>query len=325
MKQLITWPAAGILAAALIAGIGARVSAADPSFEFQPLVIAEYLPSPGMGTGVAVADFDGDGDPDIFLPTGGAVPNRRYRNRGDGTFDEVAAAVGLDELRQARSALFVDYDGDGDLDLAATNGYCEIPISDTERYCDARHERDRSRFFENRDDAFVEAGQQVGFNDTLIGAALVAADFDGDGRLDLLQTAINPDSVPWANSNIEPRAERLTLYFNRPSAAPADPGSYARVKAVHHSTGSPVLGTEVRLFLDGAAILTRLVSAGESWMSQAPATVHFGIPAGAVVERMELGWPDPGGTTTLPGPAPGETVVVVGPKVVFGDQFEVVD
>jgi len=561
----------GFWLAALLAPCWPALAA--PAFEFQSTVLDTYLPSPGMGSGVAVADFDADGDPDIFLPTGAGVANRLFRNRGDGSFDEVAAAFGLDDTRQARTALFVDYDGDGDLDLfvgrdchasgldgasaaldaaagecnvallslferrdtgfvdvtesvglfetagslsnvyhagglsagdvsgdglpdvffarwqsvaelyisdtltvedgeapgysrgsgltalgnlqagywqtlfhdfdgdsrldlfvnvdftenqfwlnglglelvnvagaagvdspwnemglaagdydndgdidlyitnihnwraavrgeishnllyrndaagntpafteraeaegiensewgwgttwldadndgdldlAATNGYCEIPIPDTERYCDERHERDRSRFFENRDGAFVEVGQQVGFDDTLIGAGLVAADFDGDGRQDLLQTAIDPDSVPWEQSNQIPRTERLTLYFNRP-AGDASTGRYARVRPALIESGAPALGAVVRLFLDDGQVLTRLVQAGESWMSQAPATRHFGIPAGAVVERMEVQWPWPGGTTVYPAPAEGETTEVRGPEVLFRSQFE---
>lgn len=78
---------------------------------------ATITPAPGMTTGVAVGDYDGDGDHDVFVPTGVNSADRLYRNRGDGTFDEVGAAVGLASTENHRAALWFDYDGDGDLDL----------------------------------------------------------------------------------------------------------------------------------------------------------------------------------------------------------------
>jgi hypothetical protein len=71
--------------------------------------------------------------------------------------------------------------------------------------------------------------------------------------------------------------------------------------------------------------IRRRVPAGESWMSQAPAFVHIGIPAAATVERMEVQWPWPGGKTVYPAPAEGETTVVRGPEVLFRSQFEAID
>src|SRR5438552_15010357 len=56
-----------------------------------------------MGSGVAVIDFDRDGRPDLFFVNGRPWPGQNgratlalYRNRGDGTFEDVTAAAGLD-------------------------------------------------------------------------------------------------------------------------------------------------------------------------------------------------------------------------------------
>jgi enediyne biosynthesis protein E4 len=67
------------------------------------------------GSGVAVADFDGDGWPDLFVTNFGA--DILYRNRGDGTFENVAAAAGVESPGWNTGAAFLDADGDGDLDL----------------------------------------------------------------------------------------------------------------------------------------------------------------------------------------------------------------
>jgi len=74
------------------------------------------------GCGVAVADYDGDGDDDIFF-LNQLGPNALYRNRGDGTFDDVtdeAGPLALDD-RIKVGAAFGDYDNDGDQDLYITS------------------------------------------------------------------------------------------------------------------------------------------------------------------------------------------------------------
>jgi hypothetical protein len=63
----------------------------------------------------AWADYDGDADLDLFVGFG-TVPNRLYRN-DNGTFADVAAAMGLAETRGTRAAAWGDYDADGDPDL----------------------------------------------------------------------------------------------------------------------------------------------------------------------------------------------------------------
>ncbi|HYM10069.1 MAG TPA: VCBS repeat-containing protein, partial [Bryobacterales bacterium] len=78
---------------------------------------------PGKGLGIAMDDFDRDGWPDIFIAND-AVPQQLFRNRGDGTFDEVALTQGAAYDADGRSfsgmgADFADYDNDGWPDLFA--------------------------------------------------------------------------------------------------------------------------------------------------------------------------------------------------------------
>lgn len=67
--------------------------------------------------GIAVGDVDGDGRDDVFVCDGGGLPNRLYRQKADGSAEEVSAEAGLDWYEDSRSALFVDVDNDGDQDL----------------------------------------------------------------------------------------------------------------------------------------------------------------------------------------------------------------
>ena len=90
-------------------GPGSALYRQTASGSFEDRTEAAGLSFRGWGTGVAVGDVDNDGDPDLFLACYG--PNRMYLNRGDGTFVERSAAMGLHEPEDfSTSAVFLDYD-----------------------------------------------------------------------------------------------------------------------------------------------------------------------------------------------------------------------
>ena len=86
-----------------------------------------------MGSGLAWGDYDGDSDPDLFVVNESGpltlsadelarspAHARLYRNRGDGTFEDVTEAAGVAVRGLGMGAAWGDYDGDSDLDLFVT-------------------------------------------------------------------------------------------------------------------------------------------------------------------------------------------------------------
>src|SRR5205814_104240 len=96
---------------------------------------------------VAWADFDGDGDPDLLVGFGSAPVLKLYRNDG-GHFTDVAREVGIIvDSGRVRQLSWVDYDGDGDLDLFVAF-------------------RDRpNAMFQNTNGRFVDVAAKIGLDD----------------------------------------------------------------------------------------------------------------------------------------------------------------
>lgn len=140
-------------------------------------------------TSAAVADYDRDGDLDLYVCSyryhaGASVtgapapyhdanngpPNHLFRNRGDGTFEDVTRLSGMDgnNTRFSFAAAWGDYDRDGWPDLYVANDFGRNNL-----------------YRNNRDGTFSDVAQEAGVED--IGAGMSAAwfDHDLDGNLDL--------------------------------------------------------------------------------------------------------------------------------------------
>ena len=145
----------------------------------------------GYGHGVSVGDFDNDGHSDIFLTRWRSYA--LYRNRGDGTFEDVTAKVGLSGDRDwPTSSAFADLDNDGDLDLYVCHYgvwdslhpmICKDPTGRIVVACDPLAIESRpDHLFRNDHGRFVDVTDQAGIVDRDgHGLGVVIADFDGDG------------------------------------------------------------------------------------------------------------------------------------------------
>jgi hypothetical protein len=133
------------------------------------------------GTGVAALDADGDGWIDLYFvngttldgfPRGKEPKNHLYRNRGDGTFEDVTERAGVGGSGWGQGACAGDYDNDGKDDLFVTYW-------------------GQNRLYRNKgdgtfDDVTAKAGvMNVPANRARWGAGCAMLDYDRDGRLDI--------------------------------------------------------------------------------------------------------------------------------------------
>jgi peroxiredoxin len=119
--------------------------------------------------GISVADIDGDGFDDVYVCQPAGLPNRLYRNRGDGTFEDATDSSGLGILENTACALFADFNNDGRQHAIVVRA--KGPVL----FLNDGHGR-----FHERPDAFHFANAPQG---TFTGAAI--ADYDRDGWLDI--------------------------------------------------------------------------------------------------------------------------------------------
>ena len=119
--------------------------------------------------GVSVGDLDGDGFDDLYICQPGGLPNRLYRNRGDGTFEDITDFSGVGVIENTACALFVDINNDGHQDLIVVRSNGPLLFLN-----------DGNGKFHQKADAFQFAKTPQG---TFTGAAV--ADYDRDGWLDI--------------------------------------------------------------------------------------------------------------------------------------------
>ena len=247
--------------------------------------------------GIAAGDVDGDGLLDLFVTNFSEDFSTLYQGLGGGFFADVSRETGVGPLTYRSlswGTALADFDNDGDLDLAVANGHIYPQID--------RHPevigtyRQRNLLLENRSvraDAAPGAAPETLFRDATNRAGpgfetarahrgLAVGDYDNDGRLDLLVTAL--DEPPELLHNESAAGSWLVVVCN--------PGG---------GTAIPV-GTKVTVKAAGRT-MTRDVSAGGSYASTHDPRLHFGLGTAERADEVAVRWPDGRVTTRMSVPA----------------------
>ena len=180
----------------------------DGRLRFTDVTEVAGLRGSSYGMGVAAGDYDNDGWIDLFVASFG--PDRLLRNRGDGTFEDVTRATGAADTRWSVSASFLDYDRDGWLDLFVTH-YVDATLANHKECRAAAGYRDYcgplvyrpvpSCLLRNlRDGTFRDVSAAAGLDGAYGGAlGVLAADFDGDGWIDVYVANDQSANQLWLN------------------------------------------------------------------------------------------------------------------------------
>ncbi len=145
--------------------------------------------------GAVWGDVDGDRYPDLFLSVLGGA-NHLFRNRGDGTFEDIATRAGVKEPANSFPTWFWDYDGDGHLDLYVSSyrGSADSVGLVAASYFGAEVPWESARLY--RGDGrgrFVDVAQRVGLERLHLPMGSNFGDIDSDGWLDFYLGTGYPD------------------------------------------------------------------------------------------------------------------------------------
>ena len=167
----------------------------DGGWKFTDVTVAAGLADTSYHLGVCVGDYNNDGYPDIYLNNFG--PNILYRNNGDGTFTDVTKEAGVAVGNHVGAGTcFLDFDGDGYLDLFVAN-YVDFTFKNHQishmngfpAYVGPLHFPATANvlFRNNRDGTFTDVSVASGIASLKgSGMGVICADFDNDGDTDII-------------------------------------------------------------------------------------------------------------------------------------------
>ena len=223
--------------------------------------------------------------------------NMLQQNNGDGTFSEVGQLAGVSNTDWSWSALFGDYDNDGNKDLFITNGYVKDytdmdflkysvdrlvktmhkdsvdPISEYMRKM-PKNETTNYIFQNQGNGTFLKKTSEWGFDKKGVSAGAAYVDLDNDGDLDLVINKSNDFAGIYKN-NSEVRNKN----------------NYLRVQLNGGKANQRGIGTKVKLFCKGQQYYQEQ-SPVRGFQSSSDPVLNFGVGKNTIIDSILIIWPN---------------------------------
>jgi len=142
-------------------------------------------------TGVTMADVNNDGFLDIYCSVSGkfgSKENQLFINKGNGTFEEKAAAYGLNDIGHSVQSTFFDYDKDGDLDLFVANyppTPFNAPVSSYEYLMRDLKDEESGHLYRNDGNIFTDVTKEAGVRKFSLSLSATVGDLNNDSWPDI--------------------------------------------------------------------------------------------------------------------------------------------
>jgi hypothetical protein len=245
------------------------------------------------GMGANFADLDNDGYPDLHFPALNNETFPLFFNDRHGRFVDRTTATGMRALTRPMAgfgAITADFDNDGWKDIFVARGHAlsvpQAPVAVDQPNTVFRNPGPSGRWVALTEEAGFAAAPPARHRGCAYG------DFDGDGRLDLVVTALDAHAELWFNRSA-PGNHWLDLQLE--GLKSGRDGIGARVKVVTAS---------------GAQFASKTTAVGYASSSSVP--LHFGLGKDGVAALVEIRWPS-GRIQRLLNLAAGQTVSVYEP------------
>ena len=261
-------------------------------------IVTEINGKPTGAMGLCVGDYDNDTDLDFFITNYDA--DLLWRNNGDGTFTNVAEAVGVANEGVGWYASFVDFDNDGWRDLYVVNGDV-----------DGSQKTNRNRLYHNQNGQFVDRADALNATVDAVARGATSGDFDNDGDVDfyvvnntgntLLQNDLDPGFPKSNHRFVQSKNRRIKIRLIGTESNRDGIGTRVTVKVGNHVQtqelicGTGFLGSDSLELEFGFAGLYQSGSITLAWPSGLVETHQFGFggdvyiftEAGDVVTAVE--------------------------------------